>query len=176
MQMDVTILNENTLRVRGKNASIIINPSSSTSKTETDAVLLLGNNFDYNSAKIEGSRITIKGPGEYEISGVKISTIGVDDERVAKIDVDGVKVLVGSGASIEKIHDKIEEAEVAVINSDADFNHSILTSLEANALLIYGSKKMEVAKSLGKDEPVSSGKYSTSADKLPQEMEVVLLS
>ena len=173
--MDVTLLNENTLKVKGKNASIIINPSSSTSKTEADAIVLLKNDLNYNPDKIEGSRITIKGPGEYEISGVKISTTKVEEDQVVRVDVDNVKVFVGSGAAIEKIHDKIEESQIVVINSDDEFNHSILTSLEPNVLLVYGSKKSDVAKSLGKDEAISANKYSTTSDKLPAEMEVILL-
>ncbi len=109
--MDITILNENTLKVKGKNASIIINPTSSTSKTEADAIILLKSDSSFNPDKIEGSRITIKGPGEYEISGVKISTTRVEDDQIVRIDVDNVKVLVGSGKAIEKIHDKIEESK-----------------------------------------------------------------
>lgn len=173
--MDVTLLNENTLKIKGKNASIIINPSTSTLKTEADAIILLKSDLSFNPDKIEGSRITIKGPGEYEISGVKISTTKVEGDQVVRIDVDNVKVLVGSGVSIEKIHDKIEESQVVVINSDDEFNHSILTSLEPNVILIYGAKKADVAKSLGKDEVISASKYSTSSDKLPAEMEVILL-
>ena len=173
--MDITLLNENTLKVKGKNASIIINPSISISKTEADAVILLKSDSSFNPVKIEDSRITVKGPGEYEISGVKISTTRVENEQIVRIDVDNVKVLVGSGKAIEKIHDKIEESQVVVINSDEEFNHSILTALEPNVILIYGSKKGEVAKSLGKDEIESANKYSTTSDKLPAEMEVVLL-
>ncbi len=173
--MDVILLNENTLKIKGKNASIIINPSTSTSKTEADAIILLKSDLSFNPDKIEGSRITIKGPGEYEISGVKISTTRVEEDQVARVDVDNVKVLVGNGSAIEKIHDKIEEAQVVVINSDEEFNHSILTSLEPNVLLVYGAKRTEVAKSLGKDEAASASKYSTSSDKLPAEMEVILL-
>lgn len=173
--MDVILLNENTLKIKGKNASIIINPSTSTSKTEADAIILLKSDSSFNPDKIEGSRIIIKGPGEYEISGVKISTTKVEEDQVVRIDVDSVKVLVGSGVSIEKIHDKIEESQIVVINSDDEFNHSILTSLEPNVLLVYGVKKADVAKSLGKDEAASANKYSTSSDKLPQEMEVILL-
>lgn len=173
--MDVTLLNENSLKVKGKNASIVVNPNSSTGKTEADAILFLGSSDDQSVAKIEGSRITIKGPGEYEVAGVKVSTTVIDDQQVAKIDVDGVKVLIGSGSSIEKMHDKIEEAQILVVNSNNEFNHSTLTSLEPNVLILYGDKRMEVAKSLGKEETLKATKYSTTADKLPQEMEVILL-
>ncbi len=173
--MDVTILNEKTIKIKGKNASVVINPTSSTPKTDADAIIQLKESADFSDSKIEGSRISIKGPGEYEISGVKISTVRVNDDQIVRIDLDNVKVLVGNGASIEKIQDKIEESQVVVIDSTNEFNHSVLTSLEPSVLLVYGSRKTEVAKSLGKDEAVIASKYSTTSDKLPAEMEVVLL-
>ncbi len=173
--MDVVQLSQNTLRIKGKNASIVVNPTTSISKTEADAILLLSSYVDQSFAKIEGSRITLQGPGEYEVSGVKISTTRVNEELVASIELDGLKLLVGSGTSIEQIHDKIEGCEIGVINADNNFNYSVITSLEPRVLIVYGPKKEEAVKSLGKDTPIVSSKYSTTAEKLPEEMEVILL-
>lgn len=173
--MDVTLLNKNTLRVKGKTASLIIDPTSSLAKTEADAILLLGDYADQGSGKVDGARITIKGPGEYEVGGIKVSATRVGKELVASLDVDGLKLLVGKGSTIEEIHDRIEECQIAVINSESEFNHSFLTSLEPNALLIYGDKKEEVVKSLGKTDAAKASKFSTTSEKLPEEMQVVLL-
>lgn len=173
--MDVAILNKNTLRVKGKTASLVIDPTPSLGKTEADAILLLGDSADQVTGKVEGARITIKGPGEYEVGGIKVSAIQVGNDLVASLDVDGVKLLVGKGSTIEEIHDKIEECQIAVINSEGEFNHSFLTSLEPNALLIYGVGKEEVVKSLGKTDAAKASKFSTTSEKLPTEMEVVLL-
>ena len=173
--MDVALIGKSALRIKGKNASFVVNPDSSVGKTEADAIVLLGSNSLQKFPKVEGSRITIKGPGEYEVSGIKISTTQVGQNLVARVDVDAVKLLVGSGESIERIHDKIEECDVAIINSDMDFNQAVLTSLEPKALVIYGDKKESVAKMLGKDGAQKASKYATTLEKLPQEMEVVLL-
>ena len=173
--MDVVQLSQNTLRIKGKNASIVVNPTISISKTEADAIVLLSSYVDQSFAKIEGSRIIVQGPGEYEINGVKISTTRVNQDLVARIEIDGLKLLVGSGSLIEQIQDKIEECEIGVINADNNFNYSVLTSLEPSVLIIYGQKKEEAVKSLGKDTSIKFSKYSTTADKLPEEMEVILL-
>lgn len=173
--MDVMLIGKNSLRIKGKNASFVVNPDSSVGKTEADAIVLLTAHSDQIFPKIQGSRITIKGPGEYEISEIKISTTKVDWNLVARADVDAVKLLVGSGESIEKIHDKIEECDIAIVNSDTDFNQAVLTSLEPKVLLVYGDNKEGVAKSLGKSEATRVSKFSTSLEKLPSEMEMVLL-
>ncbi len=173
--MDVALLNKNTLRIKGKNGSLIINPTSAIGKTEADAIVLLEESADQKAEKVEGSRITIKGPGEYEVNGIKISATRVGKDLVANIDVDGLKLLVGKGSTIEEIHDKTPECKIAVINSDDDFNHSFLTSLEPSALLVYGDKKEEVAKSLGKTDAAYASKFSATSEKLPAEMQLILL-
>lgn len=175
MQMDVILLNQNTLKIKGKASSLVVNPNSSTNKTEANAILLLSSYSDQKFGKIEGAHITIKGPGEYEVNGMKISATSVGQELVAKIDVDDLKLLLGSGSAIEKVLDKIEECQVAVVGSESEFNHSTLTKLEPKVLIVYGDKQEDVAKSLGKDNAIKAIKYSTTAEKLPEEMEVVLL-
>lgn len=173
--MDIVYLGENSIRIKGKTASIIVDPSSSVGKTETDAIVLTDTVLSPGLSKIEGFRIIIKGPGEYEVRGVKLSASRVGEKLVLKADVDGVKVLLSDGLSIEKIHEKVEECDLAVINSENEYNYSILASLEPKALLVYGTKKEEVAKSLGKETGAAVNKYSATADKLPQEMEMIVL-
>lgn len=172
--MDVMILGENSLRIKGRNASIVINPDTKTGKTEAEGIVVLEEYPDFSDAKIEGSRITIKGPGEYEVSGIKISGIEVDHKLVVNLDVDNIKLLIGSGQSIEKIHDKVEGANVAVINADTNFNYSILSSIEPSILAVYGKNKEEVKKSLGKDSETVS-KFSTTLEKLPTELQFLIL-
>lgn len=173
--MDVMLLSGNSLRVKGKSSTLIVNPTTDTNKTEADGIINLGNSTNFSEAKIAESRITVKGPGEYEVGGTKISALGVDGKLVARIDVDSVKVLVGSGQSIEKVQDKIEEPDLIVVDADEKFNYSSLTSLGPKVLLVFGALKEEVGKSLGKESIEKLNKYSTSADKLPQELQINLL-
>lgn len=174
MRMDIILLGENSLRIKGKNASIIVNPTDQTGKTEAEAIVLLENFQNDNFPKIEGSRITIKGPGEYEVNGIKVSGIGAERKLMVRMEVDNVKLLIGSGESLEKIHDKVEGAEVVVINADKQFNYSILSSLEPRVLIVYGQSREEVKKSLGKNDAETVSKFSTSADKLPSEMQLII--
>src|SRR3990167_362381 len=172
--MDIMLLGEKTLRVKGKNSSAVINPTSTIGKTEADAILELEKYPDSTDSKVTGTRIIINGPGEYEVGGMKYSVVGVSGKLVTKIDTDSLKLLVGSGEVIEKFQDKVENCDIAVINADSGFNYSVLTSLEPRVLIVYGDKKDEVAKSLGKSSEKIT-KFSTTQDKLPSEMQFVLL-
>lgn len=173
--MDVMILPGNSIRVKGKNSTLVVNPTSSTTKTEADAIVSLDRDSNFSDAKIEGSRITVKGPGEYEVGGAKISAVAVEGNLVARIDIDSVKVLLGSGESLEKIQDKMEGSDLLVVNANTKFNYSTLTTLEPKVLLVYGEMKDDVSKSLGKDNIEKLNKYVTTADKLPAELQYILL-
>lgn len=173
--MDIAIITGNSLRIKGKNSAIVINPIASTGKTDANAILVLDKNLPINDSKIEGSRITIKGPGEYEVGGIKVSTTSVEGKLVARVDVDSVKVLVGSGDAIEKIQDKVEGSDIVVVNADNKFNYSTLTALEPKVLLVYGELKEEVGKSIGNESGEKVNKFSTTADKLPAEMQFAYL-
>ncbi len=173
--MDIILIGEKSIRVKGKNASVVINPVTGISKTEAEGIVITENYPDFSDSKIEGSRITIKGPGEYEVGGIKISLIPAEGKAVARLNVDNVSVIIGSGSSIEKIKDKIEGSNIVVFNAESEFNYSSLSSLEASVIIAYGKLREEVGKSLGK-EVVSVSKFSTTADKLPTEMQFVILS
>jgi len=172
--MDVITLSQNSIRIKGKNASIVVNPDTSIGKTEGEAVIVLSDYPNFSDAKVEGKRIIINGPGEYEVSGIKISAIKADKALVVKLDVDNVKVLVGDSVSLGKIQDKIEECQILIINPTEDFNNSALTSFDPKVLIVHGINSEKVVKSLGK-EALKTPKYSTTFEKLPQELEVVLL-
>jgi hypothetical protein len=173
--MDVMLIDTKSLRIKGKNASFVLDPTSSIQKTEADGILTSKKSTDFSDSKVENSRITIVGPGEYEIGGIKVSAVKVDEGLVSRLDVDSVKVLMGEGSAVEKIHDKVEDCNIAIIRADSDFNHSILTSLDANVLIVYGDKSDDVKKSLGKDDTSKASKFSITSDKLPEEMQFVTL-
>lgn len=172
--MDVALLSPDSIRVKGKNSTIIVNPSAKISKTEADGIINL-DKTDFSDEKIEGSRITVKGPGEYEVGGVKISAVTTNSALVSRIDVDSVKVIIGNGEALEKIQDRIEGCDLLVVNADKKFNYSALASLEPKVLLVYGELKEEVSKSMGKTSVEKLNKFSATADKLPSEPQFISL-
>ena len=173
--MDIVILSEDSLKIKGKKSSLVVNPTSSIAKTETDSIVYLENNSLFSDAKINGARISIIGAGDYEVGGIKFLTHRVDDKLVAQIDVDSVRVLIGSGKSIDKIHEKVNNTDLIVVNADKEFNYSILAAIEPRVILVYGPLKNEVSRALGKTDVVKTNKYSVTIDKLPSEMQYIIL-
>lgn len=173
--MDVISIGPKSLKLKGKKSTLIVNPTSSISKTEAEGILLLGDYEDKNFSKVEGSRIVINGQGEYEVSGTKISAIKRDDKIGYVVDLDNVKILIGEGKQIEKIYEKVENCNVVVVFTNEEFDYGVLPKIEPNVILLCGDRKDEVSKSLGKDSAEKINKFSSTSDKLPEDIQVFLL-
>lgn len=174
--MDIALVGPKSVKLKSKKTSLVVNPATGISKTEAEAVILLGQYEDTNLSKVDGYRIVISGQGEYEVGGTKISAAKEDGGIVCLIDLDGVKVLVGEGKSIGKVYEKIENCNVVVTYTNDEFDSSVLSKIEPNVILLVGDKKEEVAKSLGKDSPEKISKYSSTPDKLPEDLQIYLLA
>ncbi|TXG75729.1 hypothetical protein E6Q11_07020 [Candidatus Dojkabacteria bacterium] len=172
--MDVILLGKNSIRIKGKKSSFVIDPTTEVGKTEADAAIKLSSVPNFSAAKLEGSRVTFSGPGEYEVGGVKMSLIPAGGECVGFFDVDNVGVLAGSGSALEKVQEKAENADIVIVNANSEFNYSIVTTLEPKVLIVYGDKRDEVKKALGKEGEVMS-KFSSAKEKLTDEMQLILL-
>lgn len=64
--MEIAVVSDNTLKVRSKNSSFLVNP---TKLSDSDAILLTNKANDYG---IYDGKLVIDGPGEYEVAGVSI--------------------------------------------------------------------------------------------------------
>ncbi|MFV1917047.1 MAG: MBL fold metallo-hydrolase [Patescibacteria group bacterium] len=88
--MDITYLGHSSFRLRGKNASLVTDPFDPKMvgfkfpKVSADIVTVSHDHGDHNQAEIIGGvNKVIKGPGEYEISGVSVIGISTfhDDNK-----------------------------------------------------------------------------------------------
>lgn len=177
--MEISLVSPGSLRLKGKNASLVIDPNSSIkNKIPADGVVLLAEEGGYDLSKIENSRLIIKGPGEYEIGRIKIISIAFGSDLVYSFFVDNVRVFVAKSEVLEKNSQKLKEnfsdTQILVLNANALIDQAKIADLTPQIVVLYGEKASEIAKSLGKEKE-NVAKLSITADKLPQEMEVVVL-
>lgn len=179
--MEVTLIDKNALKIRGKNGSIIVDPSPSMSKTEAASILFLSSGDLGGLKKVEGYRIAIKEPGEYEISSIKIRSLKVDGVLLHKLSIDGVGVLLGATDTINTMGKKeselsdLGEYEVLVLLVNSSVNEAVIAELEPRVVILYGDKAKDAAAELGKSEAGAIKKYSLTREKMPSEMEVIVL-
>ena len=65
--------------------------------------------------------------------------------------------------------------QIAILNVDDGFSSSFITNLEPKIVVLYGDKKENAANLLGKGTLPATKKFTVTKDKLPEEMEVVVL-
>lgn len=172
--MDFSILHDSSIKIRSKNASVVVDPTQEIAKTNADAVIVLGTNSNINTERVADQRILIDGAGEYEVSGVKIAGFAGKNGSVYSILGDNIEIILGKVSEISGMQDKTFSCQIAILNVDDELK-SIVARLEPKIVILYGDKKMDGAIALGKENAEAVSKFSVLKDKLPEEMQVVVL-
>ncbi|HUQ85477.1 MAG TPA: hypothetical protein VM077_04085 [Candidatus Limnocylindrales bacterium] len=168
--MEIALLPNNSLKIKGKNATILVDPKD---KTEANAALIFsGNSKEANTNNVE---VVIDGPGEFETGGIKITGQRFEDEMLYSLSVDSVSILIGKSAVLEKAHQKLKEANILVVKCEEVSEASSLTSLVTNVVIFYGENASEMGKTFGQENVKHLSKYASTIDKLPAEVETIIL-
>lgn len=165
--MEISKFN-NTIKVKAKFASFVIDPSDKAIE-EIDFALFLTKN-----SALENIKPQFQGAGEYEIKKIKITGFGKEDKVSYLVKTEGVDILFLDSASF-KFKELLKECQVAVIKADETVSVDAISSLNACMIVLWGEKKDEIAGLLGKEPKVAS-KVVFTKDKLPQELEIYTIN
>jgi len=185
--MEITKLTKNALRLKGKKSTLVFDVLD-TKKIEANAFLYLTENA--LEASFGNESLLINGSGEYEVSGVKISATQSGEEIAYEMLFDGMKILLVSSTALLRMKDKIDEQNVVVLFANEALDQSALTNVAPTVVVCYGDKAGEVSQNLGKGLNKKEGEAETvpdadikptdkvvlTAEKLPAELQVVLLA
>lgn len=171
--MEISVLLKDSLKIRGKQATIVVNPKDKL--TDYNAAIMLEEQ-DAGVHKLSGESVVIQGPGEYEVAGIKINGTKESGETVYTLIVDDIEILIGKLSSFAKVQHKLKEAAVVVVDADSVVDSSFITSLATGALVFYGEQAEVVTKSISKENLKQMSKYQITKDKLPSEPEAIMLA
>jgi hypothetical protein len=176
--MDINLLDKDSIKIKIKKVNFVFDPRSKMAKTSADAVVT-GDANDFDPTRVADSRVIIKGPGEYEVGGVKVVGTKQADNFSFSLITENTSVIIGKVSSLEKMLDKISEHKIAVLNVDAKLNPSIITTIEPSYLILYGELASEELSSLNKEvlekKTEASQKISINEEKISEEMELFVL-
>lgn len=174
--MEITTLDKkNCLRIKGKHASLIIDPSP-TVKTTTDGVLFSKKNNAAIPKSIEVARLIVLGAGEYEVGGIKIATQAYGDEFVHIVTLDSITVCFIPTSLLEKLQEKMSDCNILAILVNGAVKDSVVASYDSRVIILYGEHLTDEAiSSFDKQNIITTAKFLSTADKLPEEMQVILL-
>lgn len=173
--MEISIVDKNTIKIKGKNVNFIVDPTSLMPKTPADAVLFMKDFNDVDSAvsKVAEARVIITGPGSFEVGGARVSAVRAGSGLFYSLNIDGLNISLGNTAGVQEQQDNASSG-VLVLNVDSDFKESMISSFEPSVAVLYGDKADQALKLLGKEYQTVS-KFTQTADKLPTDPQVVLL-
>lgn len=158
------------LKLKGKQATISIN---STKDLSSYQAFLSLHKLDSLPAS---NMVMIDGSGEYEVAGVKISGVSAEQEIVYTLTIDSIVLTVGTLSALEKLHSKLPESAILVVNAEADGNPSFVSSVATSVVLFTGLFGKSVGEKVAKTGLQIMNKYTVTADKLPTELQTILLS
>ena len=147
--MDFQIIGEETLKLKSKKVNLAVDPKEKIPKFDADAILLTDKIMDLS--RVNNYRVVIDGPGEYEVSGLKINGIRSGDGNIYELINESASVMVARTSAINKIPaDKLDDYKIVVLNADSEVNQTIITAMEPSVVVLYGQLKKRRCKKTGK--------------------------
>ena len=171
--MDIAIVGKNSLKLKGKQVTFIVDPTRELPKTVSDAIIFLNGSDDTGVSRVTDSRIIIDGPGGYEVGGAKISGTKTPIGILYRLSIDGISIILGFATDVKM--EGFNVCQVAIVNTNSDFNESFVTALDPKMTVLYGDMKNESARALGAEVVSPVSKITITKDKLPEKMEIVVL-
>ncbi len=168
--MEIALLPKAGLRIKSKQVSLVVDASD---KVACDGLLLVGKSPEGISSD---DAVLIYGPGEYEIGGIKMTGMRAEADMLYSLNVDGIDILLGKLQALSKMQHKLKEYDIVVVLCDVIDNASFITSLASNVVVFYGEKAGEIASTFGKENLKTVNKYQVTKEKLPAEVETILLA
>lgn len=171
--MEITIVSDHSIKLRGKNASVFVNPVDKAA--QVNAAIILAP-FEKKNMKLKDDVVVITGPGEYEAGGIKINGTKSAGKTVFSINIDGVDIALGDISALDALHQKMKEHHVLLALSDETHSASFTSTIATHVVGFFGAQAAAVVDTVAKEQKKIVSKYQISVDKLPTETETLLLS
>lgn len=160
--MEITWHGKTCLRVKGKNATVVLNPTADSGKLKGEVVL--SSLVDESLAEVEGMDKLFDWPGEYETKGVPVTALPAwtkakSDESEAKptlifcFEVDEIKIChianIGHELTNEMVS-KIGNVDILALNCGENSNLSlkkiveVAEAIEPRAILAMGEGNLNI--------------------------------
>lgn len=176
MGVEITYLGQSSFKVKGKQASVVVEPHGS-----AEADILTFGKYGKES-KATGFRID--GPGEYEIKEVSVIGVANGDKTIYVIEVEGLRVCYVGGVSQKLVQDQLEEMgsiDILLLpvggegEADPKLAVEVLRQVDPWIAIPTLGETANFLKELGKENIEPVAKLSITSEKLPSELTVMLL-
>jgi len=188
--MEITYLGHAAFRLKGKSTIVVTDPYAPEhvglkfpKHITADIVTVSHDHPDHNAiSQVEGTAYVVNGPGEYEIKGVGVIGRKVENNTIYRIEMDGLSIVhlgdLGHALSAEEV-DSLDGVDILML-SVGPSAASVINEIEPSIVIPMhvgdeGTTVKDFLKEIGKEDVVAQPKLIVTRDKLPEQMQVVIL-
>lgn len=131
--MEISKITDTSIKVKGKNASVVIDPVS---KIEAQIVIATVPEEQLSLDKVEGVRLVVSGPGDYEAGGISVAGKKVKGEVIYQI-LESSKIIFASSKNITGVPDD-EEYDCLIVKITGEFKEDLLGPINRKCTVLYG--------------------------------------
>ncbi len=186
--MEITYLGHAAFRLKGKSATVVTDPYTPEhvglkfpKHITADIVTVSHDHPDHNATgQVEGTAYIVNGPGEYEIKGVGVIGRKIEQTTMYRIEVDGFSIVhlgdLGRALSAEEV-DSLDGVDILMVPVGSSAV-AVINEIEPSVVIPMCYHRDELTaflKEIGKEDVVPQSKLTVTRDKLPEQMQVVIL-
>lgn len=131
--MEIGLSSPNSVKLKGKNATLITDP---TTKVDADIIIATQPLDSLNEAALANVRLIISGPGEYEAGGIGVTGKDTKGELLYHI-FDNSKIMFTTSNGIKSVPDD-EEYDALLIKVIGVVKEDDFASINAKCVVLYG--------------------------------------
>lgn len=171
--MEISLLTNNILKIKGRKIGIAVDPVSSLSVKTSAQVALSLSEERISTAKLENTILVIEGSGEYEVEGTKISVSGQRGKLSYDLRVDALRIFLTAKDNLDKNQFENTNYDLVILRVDSASKDLVISFDLPSCLVLYGQQALDQAKNLGKEDAVAVNKLQVK--EAPQKMEITVL-
>lgn len=188
--MEITSLGLAAFRIKGKTATVVTDPYTPShaggkfpKHITADVVTVSRDHPDHHATnQVEGTAYVVNGPGEYEIKGVGVIGRKIEQTTIYHIELDGLSIVhlgaLPRALSAEDV-DSLDGVDILMVPVGA-FAAAVINEIDPSIVIPMslgtdGATVKDFLKEIGKEDVVPQAKLTVTRDKLPEQMQVVIL-
>lgn len=142
LNMEISFIAPDSLKIKGKNASVVFDPGG---KADAEIVVATKPLDALSFEKVNGVRLIISGPGDYEAGGISVSGKSQKGQVIYTI-TEGMKIAFSDSKTADLLPDD-EQYDAVIIHVTDAFLDETLSSVSAKTILLYGDLSLATVKS-----------------------------
>ena len=156
--MDIKFLNKDTLHIKTKEVSIVLDPQlEDITACKADVVITTNDNFDIKKS----DAIKFDWPGEYEAKNVLVKSIATQDNadkeiRIVTMEINGINTAyigrIDKMPSNKKLFEELSIVEVLILNSNLPTRQALDLIEEVEPKVVIVAAKHDLKDSDGNSE------------------------